>query len=229
MIVCSRTSSFHCFTLRQTIVDPSTAFTALHNLSNNIRHTSLNSNSKSSNSNVSSSANKSTLLARNHLSQELQLLFSRLTEALVPDPVIAGMVVLPGGSNANASGNAEAGPSRLGGARNGTGTGTATFSETERTRQAALSTLLSDSGLGEILPYLIRWMSENILSSVTSGPSNQGQGQKEGGAGGGAAMGKARSTVEMGYLLDGLEALVENQGLFIEPYVSHVSARSVFY
>jgi hypothetical protein len=138
-------------------------------------------------------------LARSHLSQEFQLLFRRLTEGLVPDPALATVSAIPSTPSTEIP-PPSAGPSRpsAAGSQN-----QVTLSESERIRSASLATLSLDPSLSDLVPYLVRWLSENISSSVSAG--------KEG-----------RSTVELGYLVDALVALVKNPALFIEPYVSLV-------
>lgn len=137
-------------------------------------------------------------LARSHLSQEFQLLFRRLTEGLVPDPALASTSAVPPTPGTELPPNSAAGPSRP---SPGPPSNQVTLSESERIRSASLATLALDPSLSDLVPYLIRWMSENITSSVSAG--------KDG-----------RSTVELGYLMDALVALVKNPALFIEPYVS---------
>lgn len=136
-------------------------------------------------------------LARSHLSQEFQLVFRRLTEGLIPDPSLASFTP---SSNQNPSDAtpatvtaATAQPTPQGNA--------ATLSDSERIRTASLATLALDPSLAELVPYLIRWLAENISTAVL--PGKQG-----------------RSVVEIGYLVDALIALVGNSTLFIEPYVS---------
>jgi hypothetical protein len=139
-------------------------------------------------------------LARSHLSQEFQLLFRRLTEGLVPDPALATVSAIPSTPSTEIA-PPSAGPSRpSAGSQN-----QVTLSESERIRSASLATLSLDPSLSDLVPYLVRWLSENISSSVSAG--------KEG-----------RSTVELGYLVDALVALVKNPALFIEPYVSLVQS-----
>jgi hypothetical protein len=140
-------------------------------------------------------------LARSHLSQEFQLLFRRLTEGLVPDPALASASAVPPTPGTEVPPNSAAGPSRP---SPGPPSNQVTLSESERIRSASLATLALDPSLSDLVPYLIRWMSENITSSVSAG--------KDG-----------RSTVELGYLMDALVALVKNPALFIEPYVSTTS------
>jgi hypothetical protein len=137
-------------------------------------------------------------LAKSHLSQEFQLLFRRLTEGLVPDPALAPVSNAPPSTPVSEVPPASAGPSR---ATPTTTQNQAILSDSERIRNASLATLSLDPSLSELVPYLIRWLSENITSSVLPG--------KEG-----------RSVVELGYLLDALVALVKNPALFVEPYVS---------
>jgi hypothetical protein len=102
-------------------------------------------------------------LARSHLSQEFQLLFRRLTEGLVPDPSLASVSAVPSTPNSEVP-PSSAGPSRLPGGQN-----QVTLSESERIRSASLATLSLDPSLSDLVPYLIRWLSENISSSVSPG------------------------------------------------------------
>lgn len=139
-------------------------------------------------------------LARSHLSQEFQLLFRRLTEGLVPDPALATVSAIPSTPSTEVP-PPSAGPSRPSAASQNQ----VTLSESERIRSASLATLSLDPSLSDLVPYLVRWLSENISSSVSAG--------KEG-----------RSTIELGYLVDALVALVKNPALFIEPYVSLVKS-----
>lgn len=69
-------------------------------------------------------------------------------------------------------------------------------------RTAALASLRSDAGLQALLPYLVRWVGENVVSVLKSGA----QGENEG------------HVLEV--MIDVIAALLENQTLFVEPYVS---------
>ena len=115
----------------------------------------------------------------------------------MPDPSLASITTVPSTPSTEAP-PSSAGPSRL--PPSAGGQNQVTLSESERIRSASLATLSLDPSLSDLVPYLIRWLSENISSSVSPG--------KEG-----------RSTVELGYLVDALVALVKNPALFIEPYV----------
>lgn len=69
-------------------------------------------------------------------------------------------------------------------------------------RTAALASLRSDAGLQALLPYLVRWVGENVVGVLKSGA----QGENEG------------CVLEV--MIDVIAALLENQTLFVEPYVS---------
>jgi hypothetical protein len=129
--------------------------------------------------------------AKTHLSQELLLFFTRITEALMPNPTLPALRPA-----ADASTPRTPATSGTAAAQQGTD-----FTESERNRQASLATLRLDPSLSDLLPYLVRWMSEMIMVSISGGT-------------------EGRTTTELEYLLDGLEALVANPALFIEPYVS---------
>ncbi|KAJ9097344.1 hypothetical protein QFC19_006812 [Naganishia cerealis] len=125
--------------------------------------------------------------AKTHLSQELLLFFTRITEALVPNPA------LPALRRAAAGGGEPSTPHTA-------TSGITDFTESERSRQASLATLQLDPSLSDLLPYLVRWLSEMIMVSINGGT-------------------EGRTTTELEYLLDGMEALIANQALFIEPYL----------
>jgi transcription initiation factor TFIID subunit 6 len=129
--------------------------------------------------------------AKTHLSQELLLFFTRITEALMPNPALPAL--RPAESSTPRT-------SATPGGQQGTD-----FTESERNRQASLATLRLDPSLSDLLPYLVRWMSEMIMVSISGGT-------------------EGRTTTELEYLLDGLEALVANPALFIEPYVRTLRA-----
>ncbi|KAJ9105924.1 hypothetical protein QFC20_004162 [Naganishia adeliensis] len=128
--------------------------------------------------------------AKTHLSQELLLFFTRITEALMPNPTLPALRPA-----ADASTPRTPATSGTAAAQQGTD-----FTESERNRQASLATLRLDPSLSDLLPYLVRWMSEMIMVSISGGT-------------------EGRTTTELEYLLDGLEALVANPALFIEPYL----------
>jgi transcription initiation factor TFIID subunit 6 len=128
--------------------------------------------------------------AKTHLSQELLLFFTRITEALIPNPAMAATrAVAPTNDATEQKPEVE-------------------LTEPERSRLAALSTLAGDPSLSDLLPYLVRWLSEMIMVSISGGT-------------------EGRTTAELGYLLDGMQALITNPALFIEPYVSRARSRSV--
>lgn len=131
--------------------------------------------------------------AKTHLSQELLLFFTRITEALVPNPALPALRTVGEASTSRA-------PAPIAASQ------ATDFTESERNRQASLATLRLDPSLSDLLPYLVRWMSEMIMVSISGGT-------------------EGRTTTELMYLLDGLEALVANPALFIEPYVRIPSQR----
>jgi transcription initiation factor TFIID subunit 6 len=69
-------------------------------------------------------------------------------------------------------------------------------SQAERHRLAGLASLRSDPGLGALIVYLVKWISESVAKCLVG------------------------STAVLAALLDVIEALIENEGLFMEPYVS---------
>ena len=125
--------------------------------------------------------------AKTHLSQELLLFFTRITEALIPNPAAAA-AMRPSADAAAGAGSTEV-----------------ELSDAEQGRLAALATLAADPSLSDLLPYLVRWLSEMIMVSISGGT-------------------EGRTTAELGYLLDGMQALITNPALFIEPYVSPSSS-----
>lgn len=76
------------------------------------------------------------------LSQELQLYFSRLTRALLPNAGAEPSVVESGGDPE--------------------------LSPAERSRLAALASLRADTGLQGLVAYLVRWIGEKVSISFTS-------------------------------------------------------------
>ena len=69
-------------------------------------------------------------------------------------------------------------------------------------RTAALASLQNDAGLQALLPYLIRWIGEGVVSALKEG----GQTEQDG------------KVLEV--LMDVVSAIMENNTLFVEPYVS---------
>lgn len=134
--------------------------------------------------------------AKTHLSQELLLFFTRITEALVPNPALPALRQAQDATPTTPRTPATPAAPRA-----------TDFTESERNRQASLATLRLDPSLSDLLPYLVRWMSEMIMVSISGGT-------------------EGRTTTELEYLLDGMEALVANPALFIEPYVSVRSSRA---
>lgn len=74
------------------------------------------------------------------------------------------------------------------------------FPEAERHRLAALASVRSDAAVAGVLAYLIRWVSESITKCLMG------------------------ATGTIGCLIDVVEAILDNDVLFVEPYVSTSSA-----
>ena len=69
-------------------------------------------------------------------------------------------------------------------------------------RTAALASLRHDAGLQALLPYLIRWVGEGVVSALKEGVQTESDGR----------------VLEV--MLDVISALLENNTLFVEPYAS---------
>lgn len=69
-------------------------------------------------------------------------------------------------------------------------------------RTAALASLRSDAGLQALLPYLIRWIGEGVVSALKEGAQSENDGK----------------VLEV--LMDVISAIMDNTTLFVEPYVS---------
>jgi len=69
---------------------------------------------------------------------------------------------------------------------------------------AALASLRHDAGLQALLPYLVRWLGEGVVSVLKTGEQGDGEGK----------------VLEV--LIDVVGALLENRTLFVEPYVSYL-------
>jgi len=69
-------------------------------------------------------------------------------------------------------------------------------------RTAALASLRNDAGLQALLPYLIRWVGEGVVTALKEGAQTEADGRS------------------LEVLLDVVSAILENNTLFIEPYVS---------
>lgn len=72
-------------------------------------------------------------------------------------------------------------------------------------RTAALASLRNDAGLQALLPYLIRWVGEGVVSALREGGQTENDGR----------------VLEV--LLDVVSAILDNNTLFVEPYVSTVT------
>jgi len=75
---------------------------------------------------------------------------------------------------------------------------TQSLPETERHRIAALASLREDTAISGLLVYLVKWLNESIGKCLTG------------------ALGT------LGCLIDAVEAVLDNTGIFVEPYVSSI-------
>ncbi|KAG5643335.1 hypothetical protein DXG03_001054 [Asterophora parasitica] len=71
-------------------------------------------------------------------------------------------------------------------------------------RAAALASLRNDAGLQALLPYLIRWVGEGVVGSLKEGVQSESDGK----------------ILEV--MLDVISALLENNTLFVEPYLHQI-------
>ncbi|KAH0587873.1 hypothetical protein H2248_006628 [Termitomyces sp. 'cryptogamus'] len=71
-------------------------------------------------------------------------------------------------------------------------------------RTAALASLRNDAGLQALLPYLIRWVGEGVVSSLKEGVTSESDGK----------------VLEV--MMDVISALLENNTLFVEPYLHQI-------
>jgi len=71
-------------------------------------------------------------------------------------------------------------------------------------RTAALASFRHDAGLQPLLPYLVRWVGENVVAVLHDGTQDDASGR----------------TLEV--LLDIISALLENATLFVEPYLHQI-------
>lgn len=88
--------------------------------------------------------------------------------------------------------------------------------QVDRRRTAALSSLRNDAGLQGILPYLVRWIGDNTMSALTLRNTNAAEDD---------GMGAGDEDVDrkmLEVILLVVNALLDNQRLFVEPYVSSV-------
>lgn len=69
-------------------------------------------------------------------------------------------------------------------------------------RTAALASLRNDAGLQALLPYLIRWVGEGVVGALKDGAQSENDGKM------------------LEVLLDVISSIMDNNTLFVEPYVS---------
>lgn len=77
----------------------------------------------------------------------------------------------------------------------------------ERKRTAALTSLRADAGLAPVLPYIARWVAEGVVATL-----------RRDGDGDDADLDRRSLDI----YLDVINALLENERLLVEPYVSHL-------
>jgi len=71
-------------------------------------------------------------------------------------------------------------------------------------RTAALASLRNDAGLQALLPYLVRWIGEGVVSALKEGAQSENDGK----------------VLEV--LVDVIRAIMENNTLFVEPYLHQI-------
>ena len=76
-------------------------------------------------------------------------------------------------------------------------------------RTAALASLRHDAGLSPLLSYLVHWVGEGVVSTLRGGSQTETDGKL------------------LEVYLDVIAALLDNQTLGVEPYVSHVALSSI--
>lgn len=158
------------------------------------------------------------------LSRELQIYYSRLNAALLPTAATsvsaASTTTQPNGANAGAAGATTA----MGedGAPVpevtmqpvGQPNAAPTMQQQQQAarRAAALASLQYDAGLQNLLPYIVRWVGQSVVTAIrnSDGGSESERRQRE--------LAIAGETLEV--MLKVIHALIQNERLFIEPYVS---------
>lgn len=80
----------------------------------------------------------------------------------------------------------------------------------DRKRTAALTSLRADAGLAPVLPYLARWVAEGVVATLRRDGDGDADGEGEGDV----------DRKSLGVYLDVIGALLENERLLVEPYVS---------
>ena len=76
-------------------------------------------------------------------------------------------------------------------------------------RTAALASLRNDAGLQALLPYLVRWVAEGVVNALKEGSQAESEGK------------------ELEVLLDVISSVLDNNTLFVEPYVSFYFIQSL--
>lgn len=78
----------------------------------------------------------------------------------------------------------------------------------DRKRTAALSSLRNDAGLQGILPYLVKWVGDSVVGALAVRADDVGDAEED----------VDRRVLEV--MLMVIHAILDNQRLFVEPYVS---------
>jgi len=164
------------------------------------------------------------------LSRELQIYYSRLNAALLP----TAPTTISSGTHGTQPNGAAAGSSTqavTAGAEDGASGADAMQSANQNAatnaaptiqqqqqasrRAAALASLQYDAGLQNLLPYIVRWVGQSVVTAIrnsdgTTGGTESDRRQRE--------LAIAGETLEV--MLKVIHALIQNERLFIEPYVS---------
>ena len=82
--------------------------------------------------------------------------------------------------------------------------------QVERKRTAALSSLRNDAGLQGILPYLVKWIGDSVVGALSVKAAGDDEGDVDDDV--------DRKILEV--MLMVIHAILDNQRLFVEPYVS---------
>ncbi|PWN39956.1 hypothetical protein IE81DRAFT_326004 [Ceraceosorus guamensis] len=144
-------------------------------------------------------------LIKHVLSRELQLYFTRLTDAIMSSPLPAALD--------GASGSAQDEPASSAG----------DDAVDNPTRSAALSSLAGDAGLAQLLPYLIQWIGERIVDLVSASSETSGDAQRQIQSAQQSATEAEGRQVEcqraLVAILGAIEAVLRNSTLLLEPYL----------
>lgn len=161
---------------------------------------------------------------KNVLSRELQIYYSRLNAALLPTAatnVSSTTATQSNGAAANTTAGAATTATGEDGAQisdvtmqtAGQPSAAPTMQQQQQAarRAAALASLQYDAGLQNLLPYIVRWVGQSVVTAIrnSDGGSESERRQRE--------LTIAGETLEV--MLKVIHALIQNERLFIEPYV----------